>query len=131
MTAPKPPKRGRRKGGLLGKLSKGFSSPGEVGGSIDTETRLIDPKDAMILKEVAVAEMGMEREGKGEVAIAVELRGAINTTGQQVNPLILCSPDALALWMAQVTAVVQGSRAAPEFDHCLAARMEEAMGDPE
>jgi hypothetical protein len=131
MTPPKPPKRTRRRGGLLRKLSKSFSDPREVGGSIDAETRLIAPKDAMLLRAVAVAEMGMERDGKGEVVIAIELRGNINTTGEEVNPLILCSPDGLALWMAQATALVRGSRVAAEFDHCLAARMEEAMGSSE
>jgi hypothetical protein len=123
-----PPKR-RRKGGLLGKLSGSHSSAAEVGGSIDTQTRQIDPKDAMLLAAVAVAEFGMERDGKGEIVLAVELRGKINTTGREVNPLVLCSPDGAALLVAQIIGLVRSSRMGPEFDALLAERMKEAIGD--
>lgn len=122
-----PPKR-RRRGGLLGKLSGSHSPAAEVGGSIDTQTREIDPAGAMLLAMVAVAEFGMERDGKGEVVLGIELRGKINTTGKDVNPLILCSPDAAALLVAQIIGVVRASRVGPEFDRLLAERMKEAIG---
>lgn len=122
-------RRRRRKGGLLGRLSRSFSNPAEIGGSIDPATRLIDPKDAMNLRNVAVAEVGMERGEKGgELVVAIEVRGNINTTGKEVNPLILASPDGAALLVAQIIGLARSSRVGPEFDHALAARMEEAIG---
>lgn len=120
--------RGRRRGGLLGTLSKSFTDPGKIGGSIDSETWTIAPKDAMNLRSVAVAEVGMEREGKGETVIALELRGNINTTNEEVNPLILCSPDGAALLVSQIIGLVRRGRTGPEFDQLLAIRMEEAVG---
>jgi len=118
----------KRRGGLLGALSKRFSDPRQVGGSIDDATRIIDPKDAMILKEVAVAEVGMEREGEGgELVIAIEVRGTINTTGEQANPLILTSPDGAALLISQIIALAQSGRTGPELDHALVERMKEAI----
>lgn len=118
----------KRSGGLLGALSKRFSSPTEVQGSINAASRVVEPAGAMILEEVAVAEVGMERGDKGEFAIAIELRGHINTTDQKVNPLVLCSPDAAALLVAQITGLVRHGRTGMEFDHALIGRMEEAIG---
>jgi hypothetical protein len=126
MSAPQPRKR-KRSGGLLGKISGQFTNAGKIGGSIDPSTRLIDPKDAMLLGNVSVAEMGMERDGGGELVIAIELRGKINTTGKEVNPLVLASPDGAALLVAQIIGLVRNGRTGPEFDHALAARMEEAI----
>ena len=126
--APKPP-RGRRSGGLLGKLSERFSDAGEVGGSIDEGTRLIDRSGALLLAAVAVAEIGMERDGKGELGLAIELRGKLAGTGAEANPLVLASPDGAALLVAQIIGLIRGSRMGPEFDQCLAIRMEEAVGE--
>lgn len=121
--------RRRRSGGLLGALSKRFTDPQQVGGSINPTTRLIDPTDAMILENVAIAEMGMEHEdGKGEVVLALELKGKINTTGNPANPLVLMSPDGAALLVSQIIGLVRDSRIGPEFDHLLAGRMKEALG---
>jgi hypothetical protein len=113
---------------LLGKLSERFSDPKKVGGSIDKTTGLIDPTRAILLQEVAVAEVGMERADKGEGVFAIELTGVINTVGEPANVLVLASPDSAALLLAQITAVARGGRIGPEFDHCLVGRMEEAIG---
>lgn len=118
----------RRSGGLLGKLSEQFTDPKKVGGSIDRDTRLVDPERAILLQEVAVAEVGMERADKGEGVFGIELTGVINTVGEPANILVLASPDAAALLVAQLTAVARGGRIGAEFDHCLAGRMEEAIG---
>lgn len=118
----------RRSGGLLGKLSERFTDPKKVGGSIDPQTRTIDPKLAVLLREVAVAEVGMERKDGGELVFAIELKGVVNTVGEDANVLILASPDAAALLVAQITALARGGRIGPEFDHCLVGRMEEAIG---
>jgi hypothetical protein len=118
----------RRSGGLLGKLSERFSDPKRAGGSIDKSAGLVDPKRAVLLQEVAVAEVGMERADKGEGVFAIELTGVINTVGEPANILVLASPDSAALLLAQITAVARGGRIGPEFDHCLVGRMEEAIG---
>lgn len=118
----------RRSGGLLGRLSEHFTEPKKVGGSIDRETRLVDPERAILLQEVAVAEVGMERADKGEGVFAIELRGVINVVGEPANVLVLASPDLAAVLIAQVTALARGGRIGAEFDHCLAGRMEEAIG---
>lgn len=121
--------RRKRSGGLLGTLSNRFTDARQVGGSIDPATRLIDPTDAMILENVAIAETGMEREnGNGEVVLALELKGKINTTGTPANPLVLMSPDGAALLIAQIIGLARNSRMGPELDHLLATRMEEALG---
>lgn len=122
----------KRQGGLLGRLSERFTDPRKVEGSIDPETRLIDPTNAMLLRNVSVGEVGMERTegaGGGELVIAIELKGTINTTGEEVNSLVLASPDAAALLLAQVTGLARSGRTGPEFEHALAARMEEALGE--
>lgn len=118
----------RRSGGLLGKLSERFTDPKKVGGSIDRDTGLIDPKRAILLQEVAVAEVGMERADKGEGVFAIELTGVINTVGDAANVLVLASPDSAALLLAQITAVARAGNIGAEFDHCLVGRMEEAIG---
>lgn len=118
----------RRSGGLLGKLSERFTEPKEVGGSIDKGTGLIDPERAILLQEVAVAEVGLERADKGEGVFAIELTGVINTVGEPANVLVLASPDSAALLLAQITAVARAGRIGAEFDHCLVGRMEEAIG---
>lgn len=122
--------RRRRSGGLVGTLSKTFSNVRGVGGSIDPTSRTIDPKGALILEGVSVAEVGVERgeDEQGELALAIELRGRLNGTQEAINPLILASPDLAALLIAQITAVARSGRVGPELDHCLAARMEEALG---
>lgn len=130
MTAP--PKKRRRSGGLvgrLGKLSKTFSEPGRAaGGSIDLETGLVDPKRAVLLERVAVAEVGMERDTGGELVIAIEVDGKINTTGEEARILLLATPDAAALLVAQVVGLARGGRVGPEFDLALEPRMREATG---
>jgi hypothetical protein len=121
--------RRKRSGGLLGKLSERFTPPGRVGGSIDPATRLIDPTDALLLEQVAVAEVGMEKqEGAGTVVIAIELKGKVNTAGNAVNSLVLATPDAAALLVAQIIGLAHDGRTGPEFDHLLAERMSEALG---
>lgn len=122
--------RRKRSGGLVGALSEKFTSAKRVGGSIDPDSRTINPKGALILESVAVAEVGLEREAaeRGELALAIELRGHLNTTGEQVNPLVFVTPDMAALLIAQITAVARSGRCGPELDHCLAGRMEEALG---
>jgi hypothetical protein len=117
-----------RRGGLLGKLSKRFSDPHQVGGSIDVRTWLIDPKRALILERVAVAEVGIEEGDIGEVGIAVEVGGHINTTPEPANLLLLMSPDIAALLVSQIIGLVRDGRTGAEFDHLLAVRMAEALG---
>lgn len=126
---PKPRKRSGGLVGRLGKLSKTFTEPRRAGGSIDTDTGLIDPERAVLLERVAVAEMGMEREdGTGERLFAVEVDGKINTTTDEARILLLATPDAAALLVAQIVGLARGGLIGPEFDLALAARMQEATG---
>lgn len=118
-----------RRGGLLGKLSHRFTDPQGAGGSIETTTRLVDQTRAVLLSEVGVAEVAAERDGKGEVGLALELRGKINTTEDEARILYLCTPDAAALLIAQITALAQSSRIGPELNFALAERMKQALGD--
>lgn len=122
----------RRQGGLVGKLGRLSGRPTEpqrVGGSIDPQTRTIDPTRALLLQEVGVAEVGMERADKGEGVFGIELRGTINVAGEEARILVLAPPDIAALLVAQVTGLARGGRLGPEFDHCLLGRFEEAIGD--
>lgn len=128
MTTKPPTKRRRRKGGLLGRLSKTFTDPRRAGGSIDPETGLIDPERGVLLSEVAVAEVGMERDGHGELVLAIEIKGRINTTTEEACILLLASPDAAALLVAQTIALARRGRVAPEFALAFENRMTEAAG---
>lgn len=123
----------RRSGGLLGKLSERFSDPRKAGGSIDPQTRKVDSERAVLLQGVGVAEIGMEGVGDqgGIVVFGIELRGVLNTSdGEKANLLVLGSPDATALLVAQIIGLARRGRLGPEFDHALAGRMEEVIGGP-
>lgn len=113
---------------MLGRLSATFSDPHVAGGSIDATTRLIDPERAVLLERVAVGEVGMERDGKGELVMAIEVAGKINTTDEAAQFLLLATPDAAALLVAQVIGLARGGRVGPEFEHALENRMREAAG---
>lgn len=124
-------KQRRRKGGLvghLGRLSESFTNPRSGGGSIDEVTRLIDPRGATLLEKVRVAEVGMERDDKGELIFAIEVAGKINTTQKEVNFLLLATPDAAALLVAQVIGLARHGRIGPEFEEALPNRLAEAVG---
>lgn len=116
---------------MLRKLSGRPTDPRQAGGSIDAKTQLVDPKRAVLLQEVGVAEVGMERADKGEGVFGIELRGVINTTGAEARILVLASPDVAALLVAQITGLARAGRIGPEFDHALIGRMEEAIGAEE
>jgi hypothetical protein len=127
MTNPRTRRR-RRKGGILGALSSTFTDPHRASGSIDATTRQIDPTRAVLLERVAVAEVGMEREGKGERVLALEVAGKVNTTEEVGNFLLLCTPDAAALLVAQTVELARRGLVGPEFEHALENQMKEAAG---
>lgn len=124
----RPRKRRKRKGGLLGSLSERFTDPHRAGGSIDQATRLIEPERAVLLERVGVGEVGMERDGRGELVIAIEVAGKINTTDEEGNFLLLATPDAAALLVAQTIGLARRGRVGPEFEEALENRMKEAAG---
>lgn len=121
-------KQRRRRGGVLGRLSESFSNPTQPGGSIDATTRLIDPARAVLLDRVAVCEVGMERDGKGERVLAIEVAGKINTTEEAGNFLLLATPDSAAMLVAQVVGLARHGLVGPEFEQALENRMKEAAG---
>lgn len=118
----------RRQGGALGRLSQAFTDPRVAGGSIDATTRLIEPERAVLLERVAVGEVGLERDGKGELVLAIEVAGKINTTEEAGNFLLLATPDAAALLVAQVVGLARRGLVGPEFAEVLENRMKEAAG---
>lgn len=126
MTTPR--KRRRRKGGVLGRLSETFTDPRAAGGSIDQTTRLIDPERGVLLERVAVAEIGMERDGRGELVAAIEVAGKLNTVGEEARLLLIATPDAAALLVSQIVGLSRSGRFGPEFAEHLERRMKEAAG---
>ena len=124
----RPQRRRKRSGGILGRLSEKFTDPRRAGGSIDATTRLIDPSQAVLLERVGVAEVGMERDGKGERVFAIEVAGKINTTEEAGNFLLLATPDAAALLVAQTVGLARRGLVGPEFEQALENRMREAAG---
>lgn len=128
MTPRKKQRRRKRSGGLLGRLSESFSDPRRAGGSIDNASRLIDPRRAVLLETVGVAEVGMERDDAGELILAIEVGGKINTTEEVGSFLLLASPDAAALLVAQIIGLARHGRVGPEFEHLFDERMREAAG---
>lgn len=124
----RPRKQRRRRGGVLGRLSESFTDPKRAGGSIDATTRLIDPERGVLLERVSVAEVGMERDGKGELVLAIEVAGKLNTLDEEARLLLLATPDAAALLVAQVVGLARSGRVGPEFAEALENRMKEAAG---
>jgi hypothetical protein len=123
-----PTRRRKRSGGILGRLSATFTDPRRVGGSIDPATRQIDPERAVLLERVAVAEVAMEREDVGECVLAIELAGKLNTTNEEARLLLLATPDAAALLVAQTLGLARHGRVGPEFEAALENRIREAAG---
>lgn len=113
-------------GGLLGRLSGKPTDPRRAGGAIDDG--LVDPDRAVLLAEVGVAEVGMERDGTGEVVAGIEVRGRINGTSEEARLLLLATPDAAALLVAQVLGLTRRGRLAPEFEVTFKNRLREASG---
>ena len=117
-----------RKGGLLGALSGKPTDPRRAGGAIDVQTREIDPTRGVLLEEVGVAELGLERDEAGEAVAGIEVRGRINGTSDQARILLLATPDAAAMLAAQVIVLHRQGRLAPEFAAAFDIRIKEAAG---
>lgn len=122
------PRQRRRSGGLLGTLSKRITDPRRAGGGVDSETREVDTDRAVLLEEVGVAEVGMERGEVAEAVAGIEVRGRINGTTEEARILLLATPEAAALLCAQVIGLAQRGRLEPEFRAAFEVRMREAAG---
>lgn len=121
-------RRRRRTGGALGALSKRMTDPRRAGGSIDPQTREIDTDRAVLLEEVGVAEIGMERGEIGEAASGIEVRGRINGTTEEARILLVATPEGAALLAAQIIGLHRQGRLAPEFSAAFEVRMREVTG---
>lgn len=121
-------RRRRRSGGALGALSKKLTDPRRAGGGIDQATREVDTDKAVLLEEVGVAEVGMQRGEVTEAVAGIEVRGRINGTTEQARILLLATPEAAALLAAQIVGLHRRGRLEPEFAHAFEVRMKEAAG---
>lgn len=121
-------RRRRRTGGALGALSKRVTDPRRAGGSINPQTREIDTDKAVLLEEVGVAEIGMERGEVGEAVSGIEVRGRINGTAEEARILLVATPEGAALLAAQIIGLHRHGRLAPEFSAAFEVRMREATG---
>jgi hypothetical protein len=122
------PRRRKRTGGVLGTLSKKMTDPRRAGGRIEPQTREIDTDGAVLLEEVAVAEIGMERGEVGEAVSGIEVRGRINGTKEEARILLVATPEGAALLAAQIIGLHRQGRLAPEFSAAFEVRMREASG---
>lgn len=122
------PKPRKRKGGLLRRLSGSFTDPRRAGGSIDPATSTIEPRLGVLLENVGVAEVGLERDVVGEGVMGIEVRGKINTLDEEARILLLATPAAAALLAAQIIGLGRAGRIAPEFAAAFDNYMREAAG---